>query len=149
MRWVPSDAQVAPRHPKGTRGTPKGAQGHPKGAKEAQSWPKGTPKDAQWQPKGTPKAPEKAKVGSKGAPGHPKGAQEDESWPKGSPNGGKGEILYQKTPDQPPQRTLCYNVSRTIHLVQYVFTAPLIQYVYYNKSTAICLILCLTNNKSS
>ena len=69
-----------------SKGQPQGAQGYSKGIQRR-------PKDAQREPKGFQNTQMEPKVGPGAAGGAPKEA--------------KGKDIYQKTPDQPPKRTLC------------------------------------------
>ncbi len=79
-----------------SRRRPKAVQGAPKGSHRYSRTAKGTPKDSQWEPKGTQKGGKGSPKETKGTPKTPKRSQRDN--------------IYLKTPDQPPQRTLCYNL---------------------------------------
>ena len=97
----------APYVPGRPTGPPKGGQREPKGTPKGTKGNQRGPKDAQREPKGCQRSQKEPKVGPREAKGAPKS-------PKGSQRKPKGKDIYQKTPDQPPQRTLCYNHFRYI-----------------------------------
>ena len=123
-RRRPKAVQGAQRDPTGTPGRPKGSQ----------RTANGSPKAPEREPKARkpPTRSHKSDPGRRsGAQGHPKGSQrESKVVPKESqvtpktPKGSQPSITYLQTPDQPPQRTLCYNDS------QYIFVYFRILYVF-------------------
>ena len=105
----PKGTQREPRAPKGSQGHPKRAKGTPKGAQWHPKGSQGHPRGSQREPKGTPK-------GAKGRPRAPKGSQRGPKPPQRKPKAHqrhpgqtkRTRSIFQ-TPDQPPQRTLCYS----------------------------------------
>jgi hypothetical protein len=79
---------------RGPKGRPQGAQGHSKANRSSQ-------KDAQKGGQGLPKEP-------KGTQSGPRGRQRRSKDTQRNPKEAKGTNVSQKTPDQPPKRTLCY-----------------------------------------
>ena len=86
------------------RGRPKRAKGRPRVGQRDPKAPKGRPKDAQREPKGSPKS-------QNGGQSRPRGRQGRSQGTQRRPKEAKGKDIYQKTPDQPPKRTLCYCIK--------------------------------------
>ena len=105
---TPRHPQGIPRGPKGTPRHPQAAQMASKGAPRHPKAPQGAQKAAQKVPQGAPRSPQgtprRATVPQSGPNGVPQGPQGDPWHPKKSSE----KIYIHKTPDQPPQRPLCY-----------------------------------------
>ena len=95
------------------RGRQKGGQGRSKGGQRG-------PKDAQRGPKNTQREPKGSQRSQKGIKVGPREA-------KGAPKKSKGKDIYQKTPDQPPKRTLCYkhHIANNLELVLSIYNLSL------------------------
>ena len=71
-------------------------------------WPKGPPKRTKWSPRAAQRDPKAVQMLPKDSIWNPKWVQGTPKALQRHPQEAKGEDIYQKTPDQPPKRTLCY-----------------------------------------